>query len=273
MSQKKSSWIIILVLLCTGTIRCEAGLVGYWPLDEQSDGQWVDHSGHAFHGKQKGRLAWVKSQEDNRKRPRFIGRRGHHIEVPPLNLNSNRVTISAWIKPERFMGKVRGIVFCRSDKSAAGIHIQKGVLGYHWNNRHWNWQSGLQLVLNQWTHVVLVVNPDKAILYLNTDGVMTSSTNTAKHDIEAFNAVLAIGADPIPTAGWNRNYQGMIRDVLVFDHALDEVDIVELYALGSDTYLSPSLTRLADATREALRLGKKKAQQHAADYLTKQFIF
>ena len=58
------------------------------------------------------------------------------------------------------------------------------MLGYTWNNNNpstYNYVSGLIPPSNQWSMVAMVIYPDKAILYLGTNGALGSATNVLAH--------------------------------------------------------------------------------------------
>jgi len=98
------------------------------------------------------------------------------VTIPELNLNTNTVTISAWIYPIGTPASYSGLVFCRPGGDASGFNFTtSGQLGYTWNQNNsdtWDWFSGLVPPLQQWSFVALVISPDNAIIYLcNTNGV------------------------------------------------------------------------------------------------------
>ena len=114
------------------------------------------------------------------------------VTIPPLNLNTNTVTITAWIYPVGTPGNYCGLAFCRSGGDASGLGFTlNGQLGYTWNQDNpntWQWNSFLFPPLNQWSFVALVISPASAIIYLcNTNGVQ-SATNAIANTAKTFNA-------------------------------------------------------------------------------------
>lgn len=161
------------------------------------------------------------------------------INVPALNLNTNTVTITAWIYPVGTTADYAGVCFYRSGGTVAGINYggsvgaNTGMIGYTWNNDQntWNWTSGLTLPANQWSFVALVVQPTSAVLYLlNTNG-QQSATNTYTHLNQAFGGAGTIGTDSYSSAG--RAFNGVIDEVAVFNSALPPAQIQSLFANGS----------------------------------------
>ncbi|MEK7254403.1 MAG: LamG-like jellyroll fold domain-containing protein, partial [Bacteroidota bacterium] len=137
----------------------------------------------------------------------------------PLNLNSNTATITTWMKPLGDQSSWAGVVLCRGGSTTAGIHFgENNELHYMWNDENWWWNSGVFPPLGEWSHVALVVEPNKVTLYLN--GVPTSLTTS--HGIEEFNAPLVFGRDP----GWDdRFFKGLLDEICFYDKALTQDQI------------------------------------------------
>ena len=82
-----------------------------------------------------------------RRRPCGLNGTSQYVNVPALNLNSNTVTISGWIKRNGTQGDYTGIVFYRNGSgTASGISMRSsGTLTYNWNDNYsaYSWSSGL----------------------------------------------------------------------------------------------------------------------------------
>jgi hypothetical protein len=167
---------------------------------------------------------------------------GASVAVPALNLNMNTVTISGWIKPSTLPESVfGGIVVCDAGTTHAGLTMDlhgTGV-GYVWNNdpNTYNWSpssdSGLPLLAaSDWSYVALVVQPDKAALYLcasNNPANFSGVTNfpPGGHAIQAFDGATLIGSDAGSVA---RSFAGAIDEVAIFNRALGEGELHSQYA-------------------------------------------
>jgi len=156
------------------------------------------------------------------------------ITIPALNLNTNTVTITAWIYPLGSQVAYAGLVFCRSGSTVAGMNIDGtgAGLGYTWNNNSstWGWSSGVQPPANQWSFVALVVQPAGTTLYLlNTNG-QQAATNSVANPNQAFAGTGTIGTDTYASAA--RVFNGVIDEVAVFNDALTPAQIQQLYANG-----------------------------------------
>jgi photosystem II stability/assembly factor-like uncharacterized protein len=138
-----------------------------------------------------------------------------------LNLNSNTVTLTAWIKPVGTQNDWAGIVFCRGGNTTAGLSLTNtNGLRYHWNDTGYGFNSNLTVPDNSWSHVALVVSPTNVKIYLNgVDATHTTSINT-----EEFNAPLHLGYDP---NGGSRFFKGQIDEVCIFNKSLTQNEIRE----------------------------------------------
>ncbi len=150
-----------------------------------------------------------------------------YVEMPALNLNSNHVTMTAWVKRSGTQDSYTGIIFSRGGSTTAGMNFRGTTLelGYHWNGTSstYNFASGLTIPHNQWAFIALVVEPSKATLYVNNQ----SAVNNVSHDIEEFDGITNIGRDYS-----YRSYKGLIDEVTVWNRALGSSEIAELYNNG-----------------------------------------
>ncbi len=156
------------------------------------------------------------------------------VTVPPLNLDTNAVTITCWIEPEvNIQPGYAGLVFCRDGGTAAGLGFDSSgaYLGYTWNNDPgtYSWNSGLTPPVNQWSFVALVVTPNNAILYLYTANGVQSATNYYPQGYQNFGGSSLIGNDPYNSP--SRVFGGAIEEVAVFNYALTPTQMGQLPAI------------------------------------------
>ena len=149
----------------------------------------------------------------------------HAAALHNLNLNSNTVTITCWVKADPVQKDRAVFVFARGGTTVAGIGFDTGLaLSYHWDGSQWWWDTGLNVPADTWTHVALVVTPSAATVYMNGVGV----TNSVSHAPEAFDTPLLIGWDPNSN---QRRFTGLIDEVTVWDKALTQEEVRELMHL------------------------------------------
>ena len=148
--------------------------------------------------------------------------------IPALNLNTDRLTITCWLRRDGTQLDWAGIVFCRAGSTNSGLNFGPDEeLRYHWDGGAWPWDSGLVVPDGEWVFTALVVEPDRATIYLGQNGTLTSATNVQGHAVEAFDASTFIGRD---NGFSNRDFKGGIDDVRIFRAALTADDIAELFA-------------------------------------------
>ena len=153
---------------------------------------------------------------------------GSRIEVPALNLNSNTVTMTGWIKRNGTQASFAGILFSRTTNTIAGLTFgNANELRYTWNNSGstYNWNSGLTPPDGVWTFVALVIEPTQATIYMNPGTGLVSATNVTAHAAEEFDSTLCFGQD---TTSSSRTYKGMLDEVAIFNRSLSATEIAQI---------------------------------------------
>ncbi len=143
-----------------------------------------------------------------------------------LNITTNTLTISAWIKPNGTQLNNAGIISSSSDGATGINYYGNNKLGYTWKNTSgsYNFNSNLIIPENEWSHVALVVTPTNATLYLNGN----PATITAAHATANLNAVFQFGIDRNNPA---RNFKGKMDEVLFYNRSMTTDEIRELMHL------------------------------------------
>jgi hypothetical protein len=151
------------------------------------------------------------------------------VSIPPLNLDSDRVTLTCWLKRSGPQNSWAAMLFSRAGTTVAGLHLGTAhELRYTWNDDggSWGWDSGLVVPDAQWVFAALVIEPTQARLTLGQNGTLASATNAIHHAAEAFDGTLWLGRDPHSSP---RHFKGALDDVRVYDHALSEAEVAALY--------------------------------------------
>jgi hypothetical protein len=249
--------------------------LAYWRLGEAVDPtaatyQAYDASGHgldAIYG------SGVTTSNPGPQSPAFVGFESGNtaagfsqstpngaVVVPPLNLSSAIVTITAWIYPTANAATYAGLLFNRAPADAAGLGFGgntdtnvssttygQAELGYNWNNNSsaYNFHSGLFPPLNTWSFVALTITPTNATLYLcYTNGATTNvfkKVNTIANSLEAFGSGTTwLGGDP---SGVNKIFTGSIDEVAVFGSALSDVQVLNLYFAAQGGGVAPIISQ------------------------------
>lgn len=203
-------------------------LAAYWKLDEGAGSTAGDSTAHLADGELAGAPVWTSGSYSGGLE--FDGL-DDSVAVPPLDLNSNRVTITTWIRRNGQQGFFKGIVFSRDGSTAAGLHFGNGAgLRYTWNGdpATYDWGSGFNLPDGQWVLAALVVEPDRATIYVH-DGTLQASVNPVPHAPEEFDGETRLGWD---SANANRYFVGTLDDVRIYNYALSAAEVDELFQLG-----------------------------------------
>jgi hypothetical protein len=162
--------------------------------------------------------------------------------LPPLNLNTNTVTITAWIYPNDYHNNYEGLLTTRNGTTpAAGLHFTSdNQLGYVWNGGHsetWSFMSELRPPVGEWSFVALVINPTNAAFYLYNTNALSTTNNAITHTSEAWDGNAQLGGDQ-ETANW-RIFNGIIDEVAVFNYAFTPTQVLDLYNSAFQVPLSP----------------------------------
>jgi hypothetical protein len=167
---------------------------------------------------------------------------GPSVSVPALNLNTNTVTITGWIKPANVaQSAFAGVIMCDAGSTYSGLNLDANGtgIGYTWANdaNTYNWipstDSGLPLLVpSDWNYVALVVNSAQAAIYLcasNNPANFMGVTNNPPggHVMQKFDGVTLFGSDANASAG---AFNGLIDEVTIFNRALGEGEIYSQYA-------------------------------------------
>lgn len=168
------------------------------------------------------------------------------VAVPPLNVNTNTMTITAWIYPASNNQTNAGIFYQRQGLTVAGLaydNFDGTRLGYNWNDAAgaYNFDSGLYIPPFQWSFVAVVVEPTKATLYLYTTNAQYAAANVRTHPNQDFAGPSYIGNDTFSSTG-ARTFNGTIDEVAVWKRALTSEQIAALYTAASGTLFAPKVT-------------------------------
>lgn len=172
------------------------------------------------------------------------------VSVPDWNLNTDTVTMIAWVNPQGAENPSAGIIFCRGNDTVAGMNYGNNVdnttsaydLGYTWNNDvgTYDWDSGLVPPLGIWSMVSLVVTPTQATIYMMNANGLTESTHVYPHVVQAFdtNNTTLIGEDSNDGGNGTRSFNGFIDEVSIYNTALTGDQIASLFyvATGDSSY-------------------------------------
>ena len=205
------------------------GLQAYYKMDEGTGTTSADATGDAYTCTLAG-ATWTTGLEGTGALS-FAGASTSIATIPAMNLNTNTMTITGWVKRNSTQNANAGVVFCRAGTTASGLFFgNANELRYNWNNSSstYNFNSGLVPPSGQWTFVALVVTPTNGTLYMQPlGGSMQSATNTATNVADAFDGVTTFGQD---TSSSTRCFNGVLDEVRIYNTSLNATQIAALAA-------------------------------------------
>jgi len=175
------------------------------------------------------------------------------VTLPPLFLNTNKVTMAAWIYPDGAQADYCGLFEFGSGNAGFGyggsFSGNAGELIYWWQGSTYTFVSGLTIPPNQWSFVAVVVEPTKATLYLGSGGALNAAVDFSPHQLELFGTKAELGHQPGRDFS-DRVFNGSIDDAAVFNYALsfDQINILYGTGLGSITVRPPAIVKEPLAT-------------------------
>jgi hypothetical protein len=198
----------------------------------------------------------------------YVGDTGDYLLGPALYLNSNTVTLSAWIKPDPWCigapakctsweqkGVFTNLVHTRDENSIAGIFYGSASftyvpeLKYEWNGKSDTWVFSSEIFVPdwRWSFVAVVIEPDKANLYLGdfndvnnpNDDVLHIATHVYNQEPDEWDGLFAIACDGgIIDGGWEyRFFRGSMSDVRIYDYSLSLGEILALTGIDWIEYV------------------------------------
>ena len=225
-----------------------AGPVAYWRLNETAGTTAFDSVG-GYNGTNNGNLVLGVRGPAPPEFPGFESGNASYqfdgtttsVGLPALNLNTNTVTITAWVNLNGTPGHYPGIFSWQGAGNAAGQFLLNETNNTLWAN--WNGNllaSSLVVPPNQWTFIALVVSPTNAAFYMATNSTLASWSVSGLNAAAAFDSVSYIGASP------SGNFSGDIDEVTIYDQSLTPGQIANQLAASQTLLPEVTLTALAN---------------------------
>ncbi len=195
----------------------DAGLAGWWTLDDGAGTVASDSSGHGFDAAVEGGAEWTAGL--------FGGAlqcdgQDDVVRIPAMDLDTSAgATMTAWIRPAASQSDWCGVIFSRTG-GEAGIWITNAnALLYSWSGADaWNFNPGFVAPADEWSFVAVVVTPTAGTLYFNDESAVWQAT----HNMFGFTGDTFLGWDPQNNSKF---YAGALDDCRIYDHALTPEEI------------------------------------------------
>jgi len=198
-------------------------LLIYYDFESGAGEMAIDRSGHSNHGLFMGNPEWA------------TGIFGGCVAIDiadldyiqtgaPLNIVSNTVTVTGWVKHDESPAAWSGILTHRgTSPGCLGLQHNGVELRYMWGaDVYWSFSSGLEMPNGEWYFAALAISPDQGKLYLN--GIEQTATNVAPHEPTNFDSLIRVGRDHND----NRIMTSLIDEVRFYNRTLTDVDIQRL---------------------------------------------
>jgi hypothetical protein len=171
------------------------------------------------------------------------------VSIPALNLNTNTITVTCWMYPNGSQQPVAGVFNNQGPTGSAGLQFSIGgglMLGYNWNNTGVGFPSFLNVNDSQWNFVSLMIQPDKAILFVPGQPAVT---NFSANPAVPFDGLTFIGGSPT-----TNKFNGIIDEVALFNRSLSLGEAFDQYAdaVGSQ---SPQIFQDPGAPADGVYVG------------------
>lgn len=231
-------------------------LVTYWGFDDTEPGIAADAIGDN-QGVVEGAVVHAPGYKGTAFR--FDGSTGYvSVGSAPAFDIVGAITISAWIKVEAFERPYQTILAKGDSAWRMARDLYQDKLQFAANNgqRRWVVRGNISVNDGKWHHVVGLFDGSRACLYV--DGQLDASLAT-RVPIQTNDYDVFIGENAErPGRYWN----GLIDEVLIFDHALSEEEIRQLHGVGARVFMPEALRALREtAERAEASLRADKTQQ------------
>jgi hypothetical protein len=208
----------------TFTPTCSA-LIGWWKFDDGSGTTAVDSSGSGYNATLNGTSpTWATGQIGEAV---SLNGTDNYVDAGnDVNINSNQMTISAWVKTANsnqnaYIGNMRfnGISGYVLDATAGVFYWGNGTSQQSWS------PSGVSPPDNKWTLITVVMDGNRLYYYKN-GALAATTTESISGNVGAGAYTLKMGRD----AGIaNYFYNGSMDDVRIYNQALSASQIAQYF--------------------------------------------
>ena len=253
---KRPVILLAILLVCFVGSKVSGELLAWWDFDY---GGTDDRYG-GNNGVSRGDLKWVSGRSDKGDALSLTG--GGYVTIHDESHFdiTEQITVAAWIKVNSFDVAWQAIVtkgasawaLVRNGKTNAARFKCQGIEGEVEDptkgRRKTLAVAGTVNVNNgKWHHVAGVYDGSKICLYV--DGVLDKSL-AASGTIATNDHKVGIGEN---TETMKRSFNGLIDDVVIFDHALGPNEIARLCKQGCEAFVPKgNMARLVEATQTAV---------------------
>lgn len=236
--QSMYSILIVTVLALTGMTQAdiETGLVGWWALDD-GEGQMARDSAPHPSGPHHGTLegpTWETADAAIGTGSALFEGEGDRIIVEPFDVTGTGITVALWHKP--FVFTNGRLISKDGPDGTAYWYIRTNDEGRNYGyvrttgGARGRWFPGrVAMQLDEWNHIAVTWDQDQTCIGQFIDGVLARCNGFGSSEDKMAlgpNAQVAIGNWSLDT---NMFVHGLIDDVRVYERALTNADMMELF--------------------------------------------
>lgn len=207
------------------------GLIGWWPLHEDSGSKAYDLSGNDNHGSLNGGVTQGVAGKGGLTAYSFSG--GQSIDLNRIGETLDSLSISAWVNITDKSSV--GQIFRDYADNSITLRTNNGDIEFGMNSNSSEFTSITYSVENnRWYHVVASWNGSEMRLHIDGTQVGTASWS----DAYAWdtNRNPSIGYKPYNNSQY---YSGTVSNVRLYDRGLSDSEIRELYEWGNGDFARP----------------------------------
>ena len=187
-----SGTLIVLDAAAAGSAILSNNPAGYWRLNETAGPTAYDSAGNN-NGSGEGNIIFgvpgvtnapFSGFEPGNLAAQFNGTDAD-ISVPGFNFSTTNFTVTGWVECNGAQVSNSGLVFSRASGHGTGLMVVNNgsnlELRYSWNDdgNDYGHSTGLYLPTNNvWAFVALTIEPTRAIVYMATNSMLKSATNS-----------------------------------------------------------------------------------------------
>ncbi|MHC4737994.1 MAG: LamG-like jellyroll fold domain-containing protein, partial [Planctomycetota bacterium] len=219
-------------------------IIGWWELDDASGSTAADSSAYTNDGTLVGPPAWTNDAEQGWCLD-FTGA-GNYVTIPNESFFdlTDSITVTAWMKASYVDWRNFSTIIAKGRDGSGGWALQKasranamsffvgGVTGAPWDGI----KAGIGIFDGEWHHVAGVYDGSASYIYI--DGGLDSNSVSCSGSISTNDWPVYIGENSkvlLDEASSAREWEGHIDDVRVYNYALTQSQINDIYTGGAPT--------------------------------------
>ncbi|MGN8645735.1 family 43 glycosylhydrolase [Gracilibacillus sp. HCP3S3_G5_1] len=174
---------------------------------------------------------------------KFNGESG--IRLPDGLIDSFEYSVALWLKPEAFNSYTPSFFGASAENSWVSLLPNGfGSQTMLWSGEQWyDGETGIQIPLNEWSHVVFTV--DRGDLSIYIDGAKVTEMSDFPNVFNTLEASFGLGVNY-----WDLPYQGLIDELYIYNNQVLTEDQIENYwNNGSFSLDTSELEQLLESAR------------------------